>query len=447
VSERPAGDAEPAAAIGAAEFAAAIAALGPWEPCPQVAAAVSGGPDSLCLALLAGEWTRALGGTLLCLIVDHGLRPESADEAERVQGWLTLRGLDAAILRGGPEGPGSVQERARRLRYRLLMEHCIRARIPHLLLAHHRNDQAETVLMRIAHGSGLRGLAGMASASLAPGSAGRVRLLRPLLQVPKARLASTLRALAQDWVEDPSNRDLRHERVRWRALMPVLAAGGVDPARLAAAAERLAYERAALDRTVASWLARASALSPYGHASVRMEEFGRLPPAIAEAALARLLGAVGGSAYPPRRESLADLAVALRRAPSRLSRTLAGCGIRLEHGRMQVTREPAAVLETVPGRPGLLLWDGRFELRLGGPSDRLGETAISCLNAQGWAEVREIMRRSGARLPTAPARQLWTLPALRVGGRLVEVPHLPGLFPGAGVGASVSWAPRQPLTG
>ncbi|HEX6102108.1 MAG TPA: tRNA lysidine(34) synthetase TilS [Alphaproteobacteria bacterium] len=438
----------PAAALGAAEFAAAMAALGPWEPAPRLAAAVSGGADSLALAFLADAWTRDRGGSLLCLIVDHGLRAESGAEAEQVRGALVARGLEARILRSpaASGARGSIQERARRLRYTLLIEHCREARIAHLLLAHHRDDQAETVLMRLVRGSGLRGLAGMAPASLAPASGGHVRLLRPLLASPKARLRATLEALRQAWVEDPSNRDARHERVRWRALMPLLASGGADPGRLAAAAGRLADDRLALDRAAATWLTEAASPSRYGHVILRMEGFGGIAPSVAEAALARVLGAVGGGAYPPPRDSVTRLGAALRRAPDRMARTLAGCVLTFERGRLLVTREDRAVVETCPARPGLLLWDGRFELRLDGSAERLGGITIARLGREGLAEARLLLRGTGGRLPQAPARQLWSLPALWQGRRLVEVPHLPGLS-GEKMLASVAWAPRQPLTG
>ena len=445
MSRRVPAAAEGSAALKAADFAAAMAPLGPWEPHPAVAVAVSGGSDSMALALLADGWVRALTGRLLAFIVDHGLRPDSAAEADRVRGWLEARGIAAAVLRGEASRRGSLQERARRLRHRLLSEACFSHDISHLLLAHHREDQAETVLMRMVRGSGLRGLAGIAPAALAPGSTGRVRLLRPLLSVPKARLRATLQAAGQEWVEDPSNADLRHERVRWRALMPVLAAGGVEPDRLAAGAARLAEARAAIDRAAASWLAEAASPSPYGHVRIRMEGFARLAPAVAKAALERLLGAVGGQPYPPRGERLAHLMDALAGGPS-FARTLAGCTLRLQSGMLLVLREEAAVVESCSARPGRLLWDGRFELRLEGPPGRLEGITISCLGHAGLAEVRRRLAAAGAPLPRVPARQLATIPALWRGLLLLEAPHLTPAAPGPRH-ATVAWAPRQPLTG
>jgi tRNA(Ile)-lysidine synthase len=425
-----------------------MGALGPWPRRPRIAAAVSGGSDSLALALLAQEWAAARGGALLCLIVDHGLRAESAAEAEGVRIWLGARGVEAEILRApaDQDASGSLQERARRLRYRLLIERCREFGIAYLLLAHHRDDQAETVLMRLVRGSGVRGLAGIVPSALAPESAGRLRLLRPLLQAPKLRLRATLEAMGQEWIEDPSNRDLRHERVRWRRLMPLLEAGGVDAGRLAAAAARLGDERGALDRAAASWLAAAAMPSGLGHVVVDLNGYPTLAPAIAEAALARLLGAVGGGGYPPRRESLSALAEALRRGvPGDLTRTLGGCVLTLRGARVTVTREPSAVSEISTARPGLLLWDGRFEMRIEGAADRLQAIRVAALGASGLAELRKTLREKGLRLPQAPARQLQTLPALWECRRLLEAPHLPAY--GRFFATSVAWAPRQPLTG
>jgi hypothetical protein len=110
-----------------------------------------------------------------------------------------------------------------------------------------------------------------------------------------------------------------------------------------------------------------------------------------------------------------------------------------------VTREPSAVSEISTARPGLLLWDGRFEMRIEGAADRLQAIRVAALGASGLAELRKTLREKGLRLPQAPARQLQTLPALWECRRLLEAPHLPAY--GRFFATSVAWAPRQPLTG
>ena len=194
-------------------FAALMAALGPFERRPRLAVAVSGGPDSLALCLLAERWAQARGGATVGLIVDHGLRPESAREAGQVAAWLSARGIAQQVLSWQGAKPASgIQAAARAARYELLCAWCRAAGVLHLLTAHHRDDQAETVALRQARGSGADGLAGIAPVRELAG----LRLLRPLLTVPKAALTALLAAAGQPWLEDPSNRAAAFARARLR---------------------------------------------------------------------------------------------------------------------------------------------------------------------------------------------------------------------------------------
>ena len=210
-----------------------MARLGPWEDRPWLAVAVSGGPDSLCLTLLAHDWAAARGGEVIGLTVDHGLRPGSAAEASRVGEWLGGRGIRHQILnwRGGKPDTG-IQEAARRARYQLLNQWVREHGCLHLLLAHTRDDQAETFVMRLGRGSGLRGLAAMPAVSYGADA----RLLRPLLGIRKSRLTAALRDTGQHWIDDPSNGDIRFERVRTRGFLARLENGGFPVHRLSDAA-------------------------------------------------------------------------------------------------------------------------------------------------------------------------------------------------------------------
>ncbi len=164
--------ADEASLITDAEFAAAMAALAPFEPAPRIAAGVSGGADSMALALLADAWARERGGSLLALVVDHGLRQGSGQEAAETRVRLNARGIAVRLLTiaGLVHGP-ALAERARAARFAALEAACAEAGIVHLLLGHHAGDQAETVLIRALGGSGASGLAGMASQIEAPRSA------------------------------------------------------------------------------------------------------------------------------------------------------------------------------------------------------------------------------------------------------------------------------------
>jgi tRNA(Ile)-lysidine synthase len=305
-------------------FAVLMAPFAPFENHPVLAVAVSGGRDSLALALLAHDWAGARGGRAVGLIVDHGLRAEAAREAEATRALLAGRGIEAEILRWrGTKPTHGLQEAARAARYGLLFEECRRRGILHLLVAHHAGDQAETVAMRAARGSGADGLAGMAALV----EQRHARLLRPLLPVARARLTVTLEALGVAWIEDPSNADIRFERARLRAAGDGTV--GLDPpdpdegGRRAAREGRLA--RAAVEvlevDEEAIGLDRAS--------------FVRLAAAVKAGLLSRAVQAVGGRDHPPRRERLERAVERLCRAPvpgkSGKSQdfTLSGCRVML----------------------------------------------------------------------------------------------------------------------
>ena len=196
-----------------AEFDRRMQAFAPFESAPEIAVAVSGGPDSLCLAFLIQRWSEGLGGRTVGLIVDHGLRDESHDEARAVAHQLRALGVSTQVLSWTGDKPQrNVQATARDARYALLLDWCRAHRVIHLALGHHAADQAETHLLRLRAGSGADGLAGMAPIS----ERGGTRIIRPFLDLPPERLRATLTTAGLSWVDDPSNRDLRYARAQLR---------------------------------------------------------------------------------------------------------------------------------------------------------------------------------------------------------------------------------------
>ena len=201
--------------------------------------AVSGGPDSLALLLLACD---AYAGRVRAATVDHGLRKESTIEALHVEDICARLGCPHSILAVTvAEGRAGVQGEARRARYDALAAWAAAQDIDHLLTAHHADDQAETVLMRVQRGSGVGGLSGIRPVR----SEGAVTVARPLLGWTKADLVHLVSAAGIEPVDDPSNRDPRFDRVAIRAFLSANAQ--FDPLRLARTASACAEADAALD--------------------------------------------------------------------------------------------------------------------------------------------------------------------------------------------------------
>ena len=402
--------------------------LGPFEPAPRIAVAVSGGSDSLALCLLAHRWARARGGTVFALTVDHGLRPESGAEAAQVRRWLTAHSIAHRTLRwtGGPR-TGATQAGARTARFALLTGWCRRAGVLHLLLGHQREDQAGTALQRLVHGSGIEGLAAMAPVRLALEPAGSgVRLLRPLLSVPQDALTATLVDWNQPWIDDPTNRDTRHMRPRLARALAQLGSEGLSGARLARVAARAADDRAALDRLCTDLLAGCAHPSPAGFVRLDLEVLQRAPPALALRALGRAVTTVSGAPHPPRLERLERLCQRLLRDNAKAA-TLGGCRVvPLGDGRLVVCREPVAASEALSLEPGeSALWDRRFVVSLG-RSAKPGRYVVRRLGTDGLAQARAMARAAGTPLRTdhipPPARP--ALPALFDLDGPLAAPHL-----------------------
>lgn len=376
----------------------------------------------MALTLMADRWARRRGGVMVALTVDHRLRTGSAAEARRVKNWLAMRGIAHRTLtwrKGAEAGRANLQARAREARYGLMEAWCRRRGVLHLVTAHHLDDQAETLLLRLARGSGLSGLAGMAPIVDRPG----VRILRPLLGLSHTDLVGHLLSQRQDWIEDPSNENIAFARVRARAAMPALAAEGLDAHRLAATAARLGRARAAIDTDIAGLLA-AAAPDPAGFVWIAKSALVSAPDEIALRALTRIIGAVGGDAYPPRFNRLERLYGEL--AGLKAGRTLGGCRILPQGDGFLICREPAAMAPPLAiDGPGACAWDDRFLLRFGG---RAGSARIrvAALGAGGWATLRHAAPDAvnSARARGLPRAVRASLPAVFDSKGLREVPHL-----------------------
>ena len=304
----------------------------------RILLAVSGGPDSMALMLLAARWARrdAAAPELCVATVDHGLRPGSADEAAQVGVWASARGLSHTILRWEGDKPTrAIQEKARAARYALLVAHARAIGAQALATAHHAEDQAETVLFRLLRGSGVAGLAGMTALSIRNG----LPLHRPLLDWSKAELAAVCAAEGQPFLDDPSNRDPAFARARLRASAATLAAGGLDRDALVRLARRAARAEQALTRATDAAEAR---LRPDGLGLDALALI-ELPDEIALRLVERLARGASGGEKPARLDRLESVVGRLRdaaRAGRGLNASLAGAVLSLDKaGKLTARRE------------------------------------------------------------------------------------------------------------
>jgi tRNA(Ile)-lysidine synthase len=315
----------------------------PWRGASALVLAVSGGPDSVALMWLAVRWRRGLtrGPRLLAVTVDHGLRADAAREARDVKRLAKSLDLEHRTLRwSGAKPKSGLPAAAREARYALLAKVARKSGAKHIVTAHTRDDQAETLLMRLLRGSGVAGLAAMARESERDG----VLLARPLLEVSKAELIATLAKARIDFADDPTNRDPAFTRPRLRALMPALAEEGGDARNLARLASRLARANAAVE-VLANGAERylmlrdgAAALGGFDASA-----FAGLPEEIRLRLLKRAIDrcAHEGSAELGKIEALlAALDHAMGQRGGRLKLTLAGAAVSLAKGRIRVQPAP-----------------------------------------------------------------------------------------------------------
>lgn len=385
----------------------------------------------MALACLGAQIRKNRQGAPFALIVDHGLRPGAADEAAQARDWCEALGLPAQILHWRGEKPATgVQAAARAARYRLLAEAAVQHGAASLLTAHSADDQAETLLMRLQRGAGLSGLSAMAqSRPIAAGAGAPVTLLRPFLDVSRARLTATVRAFDQPFLDDPSNDDMNYERVRMRALLAE-AAGLVQTDAIAASAARLqsaarasrAFENDALARL-------AGIFTCMGCAQLSLDQIHRVGAQTIPAGLiARLIRAVSGVDHRPAGERAEK---AFEEALDTGAASLGGALIKKQAGMVHFFREPGAItgrtgvepLREAALAPGVpCLFDGRFII-----SVSQTDCVVRPLGEEGLAALGE----NAVRL-AGPRQSLLALPGVFRRSRLIGAPGR--LFPDAGEG-------------
>lgn len=400
----------------------AIKLLSPLlTPGEAVGLAVSGGADSMALALCA----KAAGVACRAFIVDHDLRPESGEEAALVKQRLEQWGIEAEILRWTHgEIPSRIHVEARKARYALLVEACRRHGLKTLLLAHHRDDQAETILMRLAKGSGVEGLAGMAAVTLFDG----IRLVRPFLNLPKAQLVSWCEAQGLPYVTDPSNAKVKYARGRLRRVWDALAQEGLTAQRLVDLGARAGEAAQAVTFYAETFLKDHARLVPGGAIRIDLAPWRDAPRAVGLKALALCLLAVRPVPFAPERKALVGLYAFLASMPQGAGRSLNGCLIRTDGAGQTATilRDVAAIVDVQPIGPGdAVLWDGRWRVALEAQAAAGGE--IRPLGFQPKGTLDRLAPGLRKRIPQGRIRA--ALPALYREGQWIALPKAALVLP------------------
>ena len=396
--------------------------------------AVSGGPDSTAMLALFVHWRHRRNDKRSAIVfsVDHGLRAESAHEAEQVADLASSLGLGAQVLRWQPGRVHSgLQEKARAARYQLLGAACAQAGLDHLLLGHTADDQAETLLMRLMRGSGVDGLSAMAEVRQADHG---LALVRPLLGVRKADIIALLGQSGLACTHDPSNENPAFLRVWTRRMLAEL--GQKEPevvARLAATAARMARASAALERMTSESLSTILAVNGAAEATMGQGAFFALDEEIRLRILRRFITRLA-SAYPPEEGQLLKLEAALQAGEP--GQTLAGLRFGIDGPHIRITREygrtPPAPIVPEEG----MTWDSRF--RISGTPAEAG-LQVEMLGPR-WPDARERLGLEGpAGLGTAA---LAALPCLVREGQIMGLPYF-----GSGLGLSFTPVVRERLLG
>ena len=407
------------------------ALFSPLLPFSRIGLAVSGGPDSLALMLLAAGWAKANGKMLIVYTVDHGLRPEAPAECDMVAHEAEKLGLPCRKLAWtGTKPETGVQAAARLARYRLIGDAMRVDGTEILVTAHHIDDQAETVLMRMAHGSGVGGLAGMALFGTVEG----VRLCRPLLAVERMHLRDVVREAGITAAADPSNTDEHYERVRWRHVLPGLAKEGLDPERLATLATRMARADAALASATDEACDKLVEFDRFGVASLAFADWDGLPEEIGLRLLERVLAwAGGGTGF--KLSQIETAGAALRTSATGHAATLCGAALTRAGETVQIFREIGRMVETAPvllESGASMIFDGRFKISCA-ETGQAGFVLAPAGEALTRAEAEALAGPIGV-----PMRAVAAAPALRDGdGRLVAIGAISAAGASAGIGIEV----------
>ena len=380
----------------------------------KIAVATSGGADSMCLLYLTQLWCNDHNLELTALIVDHKLRTESTAEAQEVANIIQDRSIKAKVLTWeGKKPEANIHHHARKARYKLLTDYCKREGIEKLLVAHNLQDQAETVLLRIYRGSGIDGIAGINRYIKFNG----IEVIRPLLEVNRQQIEDTLKIAEWPWIEDPSNQNLKFDRVKVRQFIEKLPDKGTWLNRINLLASNARRAKDYLHQVTAEKLESCVEFNEFGYASLNLNEFLKLHEEIGLRVLVVIFKALSGKEFKPRLNNLEHLYYKIQ-SKGLFTVTLGNLKIKSKKSLIIFYRELYALEEKVALKAGITcVWDHRFQIKLQNSGFFVGG-----LGQENWLKIR----KSPGDYPLLPFVEIYyTLLAIYDGkGNLVAAPHL-----------------------
>ncbi|MDP5085837.1 MAG: tRNA lysidine(34) synthetase TilS [Yoonia sp.] len=345
-------------AATSARFRAALAQHADTFAKHPIGLSVSGGGDSIALMHLA---VKALGPQAFrAITINHGLRPEAVDEIALVAKQAQALGVPHTVVQWTWDGTGNLQAAARNGRWAAIREWAFAYNIRSVWLGHTEDDQLETVLMRLARGSGIDGLMAMAQVT----QRDELTLMRPLLGIARSDLRTWLKAERIAWADDPSNDDPRFDRVRARQMFGKLEELGLTRKRLLQTVDHMQAAHMSL-QIAARQFARAHVQQDAGDLIFSQPALDLEKEDAPRRVMAAAFGWVGSKTYRPRFEQLLEVVGKARKG---LTVTLGGCIMSPESdGRVRLTREAAATVDVIRSNHPLtdamgVFWDTRWFL-------------------------------------------------------------------------------------
>ena len=404
--------------------------LGPYEKNPHLAVAVSGGCDSLFLAILTQKWVSTRGGKVTALIVDHGLRKNSVKECKKTQRILKkskissycFKWVQSKITKKG------VQEKAREFRYNVFEDWCFNKNIAHLLVAHHFEDQKETFLMRLNDNSNVYGLACMPKILFKK----KIRILRPLLDLKKKEIIEYLKEKKINWIEDPTNLSSKYSRNRLRKILPKLEKKGLTDKKLKKILKRAQKERNKIENKSTVWLIKNVVIDPLGYASINFNSLKLLNKYDFTFIFSRILNIISGSLYSTKSKYVYNFYTKIKSYEITNHTNLGGCHILFFKKKLYVCREifKKNRKQKIHFKFNKIIWDNRFEIEHKKNINfflrkKLGKSIfIEQLQKNGWNEIL-LKNEKLKKKFSIPNKIILSLPAIKnKKNDVLYVPHL-----------------------